>query len=69
MKECVRFFNEFSEDIDAKRNRYEVDGKSLMGIIALGTDVPITFTIHSEEKTVKNRFASGLNRAFERVMK
>ena len=64
IKQCVRFFDGFTEDINAKRNHFEVDGKSVMGIIALGADVPITFTIHSGSSETDSKFVEGLQKIF-----
>lgn len=48
--------NTFSCDIDIKRGRYVIDGKSMMGILILDFTKPLLATIHSSSKSEIDKF-------------
>lgn len=45
----VRIADHFSDDLDLKYGSYMVDGKSILGILSLGTHRPLELLIHSDE--------------------
>lgn len=55
-KKFVSITNEFDCDIDVIRNRYTIDGKSIMGLFSLDLLKPITVKIHSDNEEGIKRF-------------
>lgn len=54
-----KFINEvvkFNSDIDAVKDRYIVDAKSIVGIFTLDLSKPITIVIHSDDEEEIKRF-------------
>lgn len=54
-----KFINEvvkFDSDIDAIKDRYIVDAKSIVGIFTLDLSKPITVVIHSDDEEEIERF-------------
>lgn len=63
-----KFINEvvkFTSDIDAIKDRYIVDAKSIVGIFTLDLSKPITVVIHSDDEEEIERF----NKAMEEFTK
>ena len=46
----------YEEDIDYICGRYQIDAKSILGIIGIGLERECTVVLHSEDEYVKNKF-------------
>lgn len=56
IKKFVSAANKFHSDIDLCRGRYRIDGKSILGIYAMGAANPVTVTINSDDYAEITRF-------------
>lgn len=46
----------YEEDIDYICGRYQIDAKSILGIMGIGLERECTVVLHSEDEYVKNKF-------------
>ncbi len=56
VKEFTNEANKFNSDIDIIRDRYVIDGKSILGIYTIDLTKPVTVRIISDDKAEIARF-------------
>lgn len=49
VKEFVQLASEYKEDVDLRSGRYQVDGKSIMGIFSLDLTSPMEVQVYGEK--------------------
>lgn len=55
-KKFINEVSKFESDIDAIKDRYIVDAKSIVGIFTLDLSKPITVVLHSDNEEETKRF-------------
>lgn len=56
VKEFTNEVNKFNSDVDIIRDRYIIDGKSILGIYTIDLTKPVTVKINSNDKAEIVRF-------------
>lgn len=56
VKEFTNEVNKFNSDVDIIRDRYIIDGKSILGIYTIDLTKPVTVKINSNDKAEIIRF-------------
>ena len=56
VKEFTNEVNKFNSDVDIIRDRYIIDGKSILGIYTIDLTKPVTVKINSNDKSEIVRF-------------
>lgn len=56
MKRFVSIISTFESDVDAVRDKYTIDAKSIMGLLTLDLSKPLDIVLNSKDEDEVNRF-------------